>query len=101
MTAAMIAIAVVVIVLVISAIAGRRAGYSGLGGDTVVTCSKGHLFTTVWVPGVSLKSIRLGFARFQYCPVGRHWGLVTPVRDCDLTEEDKRIAAEHHDARIP
>jgi hypothetical protein len=50
-------------------------------GDTIARCSKGHLFTTIWVPGASLKSIRLGMSRFQHCPVGHHWALVTPVKD--------------------
>jgi hypothetical protein len=53
------------------------------------------------VPGASLKSIRLGVSRIQYCPVGRHWTLVTPVREADLTEQERERAAEHHDIRIP
>jgi hypothetical protein len=38
---------------------------------------------------------------FQYCPVGHHWALVAPVRDSDLSDEDRRLAAEHHDLRVP
>ena len=72
-----------------------------MGGDTVVRCSKGHLFTTIWVPGGSLKSIRLGMSRFQYCPVGHHWAVVNPVKDSELTDEERRTAAEHHDVHIP
>jgi hypothetical protein len=67
----------------------------------VVRCRKGHLFTTIWVPGVSLKSARLGWWRFQRCPVGKHWVLVTPVRRADLTPEEQRSAAEATDIRIP
>jgi hypothetical protein len=33
--------------------------------------------------------------------VGRHWALVTPVRVDDLTDEERRQAAEHRDRRIP
>jgi hypothetical protein len=33
--------------------------------------------------------------------VGRHWSLVTPVRDADLTAEDRLLARAHHDVRIP
>lgn len=75
-------------------------GYK-LGPNTVVRCRNGHLFTTVWIPGVKLKALDLGVARLQRCPVGKHWTLVTPARDSDLTDEDRRIAKEHHDVWIP
>jgi hypothetical protein len=97
----LIIIGVVVIALAIGTAVARRRGYSGIGGDTIVRCSKGHLFTTIWLPGASLKSIRLGISRYQHCPVGHHWALVTPVKDSELTDEDRRLAAEHHDVRIP
>jgi hypothetical protein len=67
----------------------------------VVRCRSGHLFTTTWIPGGSLKAIRLGSMRFQRCPVGHHWSLVSPVREADLTEQELRFATEHHDLRIP
>jgi hypothetical protein len=92
---------VVLIVLVASTVIARRRGYSGIGGNTVVRCSKGHLFTTIWTPGVSLKSIRLGVRRYQHCPVGKHWALVAPVKDADLSQEDREFAAGHHDVRLP
>ena len=88
-------------VLVVGTLVARRRGYSGLGGNTVVRCRAGHLFTTIWIPGVSLKSVRLGWWRLQRCPVGNHWTLVSPVKVTDLTEEEKRIAAERRDVRIP
>lgn len=78
----------------------RRQGYS-LGGATVVRCRAGHLFTTVWIPFASLKAIRLGWVRLQRCPVGGHWTVVTPVRDADLTESERRVAAMVHDSLIP
>ena len=92
---------VILVALVGGTLVQRRRGYSGLGGDTVVRCSAGHLFVTIWVPGASLKSIRLGMRRFQYCPVGRHWALVTPVKDSELTDEERAIASKRHDVRIP
>jgi len=64
-------------------------------------CQDGHLFTTVWTPGVSFKSVRFGRKRYQHCPVGHHWTMVEPVRDVDLTEDDRRAAAAHHDLRLP
>ena len=78
----------------------RALGYR-IGPATVVRCRQGHLFTTIWIPGASVKSLRLGWWRFQWCPVGRHWTLVSPVKEADLTEEERRDAAEHKDIRIP
>ena len=70
-------------------------------GNVVVRCREGHLFTTIWVPGVSLKSVRLVWWRLQRCPVGRHWSIVTPVRRSELTEDQKLAAAATKDIRIP
>ena len=99
--AAAIPIVAVVLVLAIGTIVARRKGYAGLGGNTIVRCRKGHLFMTIWVPGASLKSVRLGWARFQRCPVGKHWSLVTPVKDSDLTDDEKELAERNRDVRIP
>jgi hypothetical protein len=74
----------------------RRLGYK-LGGNVVVRCRKGHVFTTMWIPGVKLKALDLGVARIQRCPIGKHWSLVTPVRDSDLTDEERTFARAHHD----
>ena len=41
------------------------------------------------------------WARSQYCPVGRHWSLVVPVKDADLTPAERAQAAERRDASIP
>ena len=79
---------------------GRRFGYN-LGGNTAVRCRQGHLFTTIWIPGVKLKELDLVVARVQRCPVGKHWSLVVPVRDVDLTDEERQFARAHHDIRIP
>jgi len=84
----------------LATLVARRRGYN-MGGNVVVRCREGHLFTTIWVPGASVKSLKLGWARLQRCPIGRHWSLVTPVRDSKLTDEELRNAHEHHDLRIP
>jgi hypothetical protein len=47
--------------------------------DQPVRCSAGHVFTTIWIPLASLKSVRLSGQRFQHCPVGRHWATVVPI----------------------
>jgi hypothetical protein len=77
-----------------------RRGY-GVGGNVIVRCHKGHLFSTIWVPGASVKSIRLGPRRVQWCPVGRHWALVTLVRKSDLSSRELRTARQHKDIRVP
>src|SRR4051794_6951857 len=87
-------------VLLAGTLLARRAGYR-LGRNTVVRCRQGHLFTTIWIPGASVKSLRLGWWRVQRCPVGAHWSLVSPVREDELTAEQRRFAAEHRDVRIP
>ena len=93
-------LAVVVIANVIGTAIARALGY-GVGGNTVVRCRRGHLFTTIWIPGASVKSVRLGWWRVQRCPVGNHWSIVSPVKEDDLSDDEKRVAAEYRDTRIP
>jgi hypothetical protein len=92
--------AVVVVAYVAGTIIATRQGYS-FGKDAIVRCRRGHLFSTVWIPGASVKSVRLGFWRFQWCPVGRHFDLVSPVKTADLTEAERSSALSHHDPPIP
>jgi hypothetical protein len=91
-------IAIAGVLVEVSAI--KRRGY-GIAGNVIVRCSQGHLFTTIWIPGASLKAARLGWWRFQRCPVGSHWSVVTPVSKSELTDEEKRLADENRDIRIP
>jgi len=84
----------------VEAAALRLRGYR-VGGNVIVRCREGHLFTTIWVPGASLKSLRLGFWRVQRCPVGRHWSIVAPVREADLSEDERRRAHQVKDLRVP
>jgi hypothetical protein len=78
----------------------RSRGY-GFGGNVIVRCRDGHLFTTIWIPAASVKSVRLGPWRVQRCPVGNHWSLVTPVKRSELSDEELAFAAQHRDARVP
>jgi hypothetical protein len=72
----------------------RRKGY-GIPGKTAVRCNKGHLFRTTWIEGGSLIALRLGpYTRYQHCPVGKHWAIVHPVKEQDLTSEDRQKLAE-------
>jgi hypothetical protein len=94
------ALAAALVLNVAGTVVARMLGYR-VGGETVVRCRRGHLFTTLWIPGASLKSVRLGWWRIQRCPVGHHWSLVVPVRETSLTPWDRRRAHRVHDIRIP
>jgi hypothetical protein len=72
-----------------------------LAARTVVRCHRGHLFTTLWIPGVSFKSIRLGPWRVQRCPVGQHWALVWAADVSRLSPAELSTAAALRDGRIP
>jgi hypothetical protein len=88
-------LAFVVEALTVWARAGRP------GGNILVRCRAGHVYTTIWIPGASVKSARLGPWRIQRCPVGRHWSIVTPVRESDLSPWQRRRARARHDIRVP
>jgi len=68
--------------------------------DRPVRCRRGHLFTTIWIPWVSVKAVRLGPRRFQHCPVGHHW---TTVARLEPTDEPAAFeqARTVHDVHIP
>jgi hypothetical protein len=91
---------VVIVGYVVGTIVARMLGYR-VGRNTIVRCRAGHVFTTIWIPGVSVKALRLGWWRLQRCPVGNHWTLVSPVRESDLTEDARRLAEARHDVRVP
>lgn len=69
--------------------------------DVIVRCARGHLFITIWIPSVSLKAVRLGTKRYQHCPVGHHWNMVTAMNASELSDADRIEAARVHDVRIP
>jgi hypothetical protein len=94
------ALAGVIVFYAVATLVARRRGYP-FGGNVVVRCHDGHLFTTIWVPGVSVKALRLGWWRLQRCPVGGHWTIVTPVKTSSLSDEDRQFAEQHRDVRIP
>lgn len=98
--ALIVAVLVIVVAVIIPTFVARRRGYL-VGGRVVVRCRQGHLFTTIWTPGASLKAVRLGWWRFQHCPVGDHWSLVRPVKEAELTDEQRRAAHEIKDVAIP
>lgn len=79
----------------------RRRSGSIIGLRTIVRCRQGHLFTTTWIPGASVKALRLGPWRLQRCPVGRHWSLVTPVAEGRLSEAERERARSVRDTVLP
>ena len=85
----------------IASVAAEPLAMKLLGGKLIVRCRQGHLFTTFWLPGVSFKSIRLGWWRYQRCPVGGHWSLITPVRPSELNEAERAEARSHSDIPLP
>lgn len=94
MNAGRLPIAIVSIVVVATVILMnwimRRKGYN-MPGKTAVRCSRGHFFRTTWVEGGSLVSVRLGpTSRFHYCPVDKHWAIIHPVKEQDLTDAERR-----------
>jgi hypothetical protein len=72
-----------------------------IGGNLIVRCRAGHLFTTLWIPAASVKSLRLGLWRVQRCPVAHHWSVVTPIKESELTDDQRRLAREHRDIPLP
>lgn len=99
MSTELLIVLIVVGVLIVWTLVRVRGGQAGT--DVIVRCSAGHLFTTIWIPGLSFKAIRLGTERAQWCPVGRHWTSVTRVPESDLTQDDIQRAHERHDIRVP
>jgi hypothetical protein len=81
-------------------LAMKLRGYP-IGGKLIVRCRQGHLFTTFWLPGVSIKAVRLGWWRYQRCPVGGHWSLITPVRPTELTAAEREEARTRSDIPLP
>jgi hypothetical protein len=69
--------------------------------DTPVRCKKGHLYTTIWIPYASVKGVRLGWKRWQRCPVGKHWSVTTRLDPATASPDDLAEAAKTHDWRLP
>lgn len=86
---------------VLEALFLRRRTGSVVGLKTIVRCQRGHLFTTTWIPGASVKALRLGPWRVQRCPVGKHWSVVRPVQVAKLSEDEREQARSLRDTLLP
>jgi hypothetical protein len=93
-----VALAALVAVALEAAATWLRSGR--VGGRLIVRCRQGHLFSTIWLPAASVKSLRLGWWRVQRCPVG-HWSVVTPVRASELSARERARAGKLKDVRLP
>jgi len=96
----LVALVVIGVALVVH-LTRRSIPPTGPDGRVVVRCREGHLFTTVWIPFMSFKSIRLGTLRWQRCPVGGHWTFVAAVPDDQLTDAERQIAEQFPDGSTP
>lgn len=78
-------------------------GVSGSEGHftTIARCSRGALFQTLWVPGVSFRAVRLGPVRIMRCPVHQRVEMVRIVNPADLTPEERASAARYPPGRVP
>jgi len=72
-------IALGIVAIAFEAMLLSKRGYAPFGGRVRVRCRAGHEFQALWIPGVSLFSLRLGPKRFMRCKAGRHWSLVTLI----------------------
>ena len=79
----------------------RRRSGSIVGLKTIVRCQKGHLFTTTWIPGASVKALRLGPWRVQRCPLGAHWAVIRPVAPEKLSDAERDQARSLRDTWLP
>jgi hypothetical protein len=94
-------IGVVVLVILAVLVVVSVASAKSYGVERIARCRAGHLFTSTVIPGASIKAVRLGNVRFQRCPVGHHWSLVSWVDPSTLTPEELATARSRHDIRLP
>lgn len=96
----LLALVILIAVAVRAARLSRGRGYR-YGRDVIVRCRDGHLFMTTWIPGMSVKAVRLGLVRMQHCPVGDHVVPVRLMRDEELSSAERLQASHHHDSGAP
>jgi len=67
----------------------------------IVECTRGGRYSTIWLPFGSLKAIRLGRTRIQYCPIHRRFERVRKVDPRSLSRRARRRAQALRDLPIP
>lgn len=68
---------------------------------SIVECSSGAYYSTIWVPLVSFKALRLGNTRVQPCPIHHKWEKTWLVAPDTLEPEVLAKARATRDSRIP
>lgn len=59
----------------------------------IVRCRRGHLYRTWVLPGGPYRLTgSIPSLRYQYCPVGRHWGWARRVDERTLSPLQRRAA---------
>lgn len=91
---------IVLVILVVTVVVMSRS-VAVHGTERIARCRAGHLFVSTVIPGASLKAIRLGTVRFQQCPVGPHWSIVSWVDPTTLTADELAEARSQHDSPLP
>ena len=84
-----VAVVWVVLVLVRFVIAKRRA--APRGHPPIVRCSKGHVFTTVWIPGGSFKAVRW-LDPIPALPGRQAWNIGQTHQRRRLSDEERQSA---------
>jgi hypothetical protein len=67
----------------------------------IVRCSRGHLYSSIWIWGTSIKAVRWGRRRWQWCPVGGHFAMTERVDPATLSAEEQSAAQSVRDAPLP
>lgn len=68
---------------------------------SIARCSEGHLFSTIWIPLVSFKAIRIGSDRWQKCPLCRKFRRVSLVDKDGLSAAEVEQVRSVQDSPIP
>lgn len=68
---------------------------------TIVRCSQGALYSTIWWRWGSFKAIRLGSLRVQRCPIHRRWEKTWRADVDELTAAELASARSVVDSSIP
>ncbi|MBE7162613.1 MAG: hypothetical protein INR72_15350 [Williamsia herbipolensis] len=67
----------------------------------IVRCESGALYSTIWIPMVSFKAVRLGDNRLQRCPVHKKWERARLVDPSTLSAAERAAAESVQDIGIP
>lgn len=68
---------------------------------TIVQCAQGALYSSIWWPLVSVKSVRMGSQRLQRCPVHRRWEKTVQVDGAGLSAAEIAEAEAVTDWPVP